>query len=580
MFHSKLEKILAKTGLNANTLPGTPLAWREFLQKIEILISEFSSRQELLENTLGTSTMEMERLYLEVKSHNDRLEEKVKERTALLEKESARLKEAQNLAKIGSWEFRLGTRNFAWSSETYKIFEIEESVPSEMARQICRSRIPSKDLQMLDQLLKKDEIEKKGFKCHYSLVFSDGRNKNVVCIGKPILNERGEVEYFSGTLQDITEQIQREKDISFVLDSLVIGIWKFDILKNVLEWDKNMYQLYGVEPKDFSGTLDTWMNSLSPEVRGKAIQEYLQALSGEKEFDTTFQVTHKTGKTQEIRARAFVVRDQNGKPLSMHGINVDRNLEAALENSMALERAKMVQSSKLATLGEMAGGIAHEINNPLTIINGKAKQIKRLIDSRDVDFERVRTELIKIESTTERIAKIIRGLRSFSRNADADPMEKTKLKQILDDTLELCRERFKNHSIDLEINCSEEILLECRPSQISQILINLLSNSSDAIENLPEKWVSLHVQDHGESILISVTDSGTGIPSSIVERMMNPFFTTKEVGKGTGLGLSISKGIAQDHHGRLKYDPSSRNTRFILELSKIQPLPAQGLKAA
>lgn len=232
---------------------------------------------------------------------------------------------------------------------------------------------------------------------------------------------------------------------------------------------------------------------------------------------------------------------------------------------------KLMQSSKMSSLGEMAGGIAHEINNPLAIIMGKVGILRKSIQRGDFDQDKILETLSKIEMTTERIAKIIKGLRSFSRNADNDPMIQTKLITIIEDTLEFCRERFKNHSIELQVKCDPKILIECRPAQISQILVNLLSNAHDAVEKLPKKWVTIEAKAELNSVKLIISDSGPGIRPEIIDKIMFPFFTTKAIDKGTGLGLSISKGIAETHHGHLYYDTLSKNTTFILELLYEQP---------
>lgn len=240
-----------------------------------------------------------------------------------------------------------------------------------------------------------------------------------------------------------------------------------------------------------------------------------------------------------------------------------------------LMQQKMVHSSKMASLGEMAGSIAHEINNPLAIIQGKVDQLRiklrkdvSLLSEGCVEFDR---HLVKIEDTIGRIAAIIKGLRSFSRNADRDPFSETTLGQIVNDTLELCRERFRNHGVEIKVQVDSEVKFKCRPVQISQVLMNLLGNAHDAIEKLPDKWIELTAFRLGDRIFINVMDSGRGIPEKVAGKMMTPFFSTKEVGKGTGLGLSISKGIIEDHHGQFRYDPSSPNTKFIIELPLIQP---------
>lgn len=227
---------------------------------------------------------------------------------------------------------------------------------------------------------------------------------------------------------------------------------------------------------------------------------------------------------------------------------------------------QLIISAKLSSLGEMAAGIAHEINNPLAIIYGTASQAKRKFDNGTLEKERLAENLSTIITTTERIAKIVKGLRTFSRESVGDPMTTNYLWQIIEDTLELCKEKFRFHSIDLEVICEQDIKIDCRPSQISQVIMNLLSNAYDAVEQLTSRWIKVIAEKKAGFVELSVTDSGNGIPPEIVAKIMQPFFTTKSIGKGTGLGLSISTGIAESHGGKLSYDKDGPNTRFILVL--------------
>ncbi|MCM0606862.1 MAG: HAMP domain-containing histidine kinase [Xanthomonadaceae bacterium] len=232
------------------------------------------------------------------------------------------------------------------------------------------------------------------------------------------------------------------------------------------------------------------------------------------------------------------------------------------------QKEKTLSASKMSSLGEMAGGIAHEINNPLTIIIGKIELIGIKVKNGSITPEQLAVELSKIHATCQRIDRIIRGLRNFSRDGEQDPFVESNIKQIFDDTLELCRARFNNLGIDLKISVDPMITAECRTVQISQIILNLLNNSIHAVENLDKKWITLEASVKENSIMIEVTDSGSGIPKHIAEKLSQPFFTTKEIGKGTGLGLSISRGIAEQHGGSLKLDTECKNTSFKLLIPK------------
>ncbi len=241
------------------------------------------------------------------------------------------------------------------------------------------------------------------------------------------------------------------------------------------------------------------------------------------------------------------------------------------EKTILAQQVRAASASKMASLGEMAAGIAHEINNPLAIITGHVQQLKYMVETSDLEKSSMAELAEKIDLTALRISKIIRSLRFFARDGQEDPFEEASVREIVGDTLEFCRQRFLSHTIDLRVNeIPETLLLECRAVQIGQVLLNLLNNAHDAVELLSEKWIELSVEDLGSHINISIMDSGAGIESSIRSRILEPFFTTKDVGKGTGLGLSISKGIIESHHGKLYVDGSSPHTKFVMELPKSQ----------
>jgi signal transduction histidine kinase len=240
------------------------------------------------------------------------------------------------------------------------------------------------------------------------------------------------------------------------------------------------------------------------------------------------------------------------------------------------QQQALMTSAKLSALGEMAGGVAHEINNPLAIIQMRVEQLGRSVKSGKIDPEFALKVVDIISKTTVRISKIVNGLRSFARDGTADPMNNILVQALIADTLSLCHEKFANHGVQIEIfmdNALKKTLdIECRSTEICQVLVNLLNNSYDAIEHLPEKWIHLNVTNIGDYIELSVTDCGSGIPKDIQEKMMNPFFTTKEIGKGTGLGLSISKGIVTSHQGKIFIDNSCKNTKITVILPKKQAL--------
>lgn len=222
----------------------------------------------------------------------------------------------------------------------------------------------------------------------------------------------------------------------------------------------------------------------------------------------------------------------------------------------------------------MAAGIAHEINNPLAIIRTQIQVLRRTIKRGKLEPEFVIDTTNRIESIIVRMAKIITGLRAFARDGDMDPLEVTSAHEILQETVDICGSRFTNSNINLIIDESEnKPLVRVRPVQISQVLLNLLNNSYDAIgdsRNQTSSWIKVVVKNDEQNVFISVLDSGPGIPEELQDKIMQPFFTTKEVGKGTGLGLSLSKGIIETHGGRFFLDKNQLHTCFTIQLPRFK----------
>ena len=225
-----------------------------------------------------------------------------------------------------------------------------------------------------------------------------------------------------------------------------------------------------------------------------------------------------------------------------------------------------IRNAKMVALGEMAGGIAHEINNPLTVIKGRISQLRRLLLADKLEVEQSVKYLGDLEITINRVNSIVKGLRVFSRASDKEAMSTVSVGKIINDVMGICQERLLSHGVKFEIICIESMPLSCRPIQIEQILVNLVNNSFDAIHETKNPWIKIEATMHKRNIVIKVTDSGSGIPKDVAEKLMQPFFTTKPVGKGTGLGLSISAGIAESHQGSLRLNHNCPNTQFVLTL--------------
>lgn len=236
-------------------------------------------------------------------------------------------------------------------------------------------------------------------------------------------------------------------------------------------------------------------------------------------------------------------------------------------NSLLNSQKLLEQAAKLSALGEMAAGIAHEINNPIALIQGVAFMIQNKLEGNQDLMKKIQF----IIETTQRMDKIVNGLRYFMQDDAKYPKEYAGIQEILDSVQILSIDKCRKNGVDVAIEIIDPTLnIYCKPMQIAQVLINLVNNSFDAVKDTTNPWIKISVQSLDESVVFLVQDSGQGIPVSIQEKILQPFYTSKATTKssGSGLGLSIAKRIVDQHQGIIKVDNSHANTTFFVKLSK------------
>jgi len=236
-----------------------------------------------------------------------------------------------------------------------------------------------------------------------------------------------------------------------------------------------------------------------------------------------------------------------------------------------LDQFKTLQASKAhyEEMGEMAGGLAHEINNPLTVVLLKSLQMKKLLEKESAEINRAQMldSAEKIITQTERIAKIVRSLMNFSRDASSDPMVDCQVSNLIDESIALCSEKIRISTA--EVICEDISPADrCygRPVQLMQVLVNLVNNACDALTGRVEPKIYIGIRHEDRFLDIMIRDNGPGVPPEIEQKIFKPFFTTKDAGKGSGLGLSISHGIIARHGGKLFLDRTVGNSCFVVRL--------------
>lgn len=233
-------------------------------------------------------------------------------------------------------------------------------------------------------------------------------------------------------------------------------------------------------------------------------------------------------------------------------------------------QAELVQSAKLASLGTLSAGLAHEINNSINYVNGALVPLEKLVEkSIDEGTERAKIQKLfhVMKDGLNLTVDIIRSLRNFSGINQAK-FNDVEIRQVVDSVIAILRNKLRD-KIEVTINIPSEMQIHGSVVGLNQVFMNLISNAVDAMENGGK--LTIEGKDCGDSIQVQVADSGTGIPSEILDRVFDPFFTTKEVGKGTGLGLHIVRKEIERHKGKIAVDSQvGRGTVFLLTLPKNQ----------
>lgn len=252
---------------------------------------------------------------------------------------------------------------------------------------------------------------------------------------------------------------------------------------------------------------------------------------------------------------------------------LDKSVRFAIERNrneklLVGQQIKLSQAMKMSTLGEMASGIAHEINNPLAIVAGRTAQLKKLLEAQDFDRTKAFELLDKLADTTDRMTRIVKTMRGFVRKDEqTGSREAVRVKAVIGDCVELCQGKLRHAGAVLEIpDVDLDLALTGNHSEVLQVLLNSVCNAIEAVELQQERWVKIAVRDVDKVVELLISDSGPGIPQQVRDHMNEAFFTTKA--SGTGLGLSICRMIAERHRGYFRLDPDATRTTFVFGLPK------------
>ena len=366
-------------------------------------------------------------------------------------------------------------------------------------------------------------------------------------------------------LRQIEEQNQKLEFHNTAVENMQEGMVIQDASGRIVDYNKSALKILNL-------TSDQILGKTSTDRDWQAIRKDGSVFPGDEHPSM---IALKTGVTQTgvvMGIKAGDAKDRwisiNANPIFINKSDTPSHAIMTFADITELQLAQknLIENERLVSLAQMASGIAHEINNPLSVIHAVSSLASKIVDRKPINETELKAKLSKIDETVFRISKIVKGLRILSRDGSKEEAHDVKLADVLSDTLSICSERFRNHQIVLHVPTNDHFTVRANFTQLGQVLLNLLNNSFDAILKQNERWIKLETEILGNRIQIRVSDSGEKIPDQIIQKLFLPFYTTKGFGKGTGLGLSISKNLIEDMGGQLYYDSAFPNTSFVIEL--------------
>ncbi|MFN4354249.1 PAS domain S-box protein [Parvibaculum sp.] len=396
----------------------------------------------------------------------------------------------------------------------------------------------------------------------------------------PVRDENGELTHWIAVERDVTERRKKEEQLRISDERYRLAtrathdvIWDWDFEADTIVWNDNMLDTLGFDPAQVPLSPEFWESRIHPEDRQRILDGVYSVIKGtESNWTGEYRFIHADGRALSVVDRGFVLRDENGKAIRMVGSIIDVTEQRDFE-------ARMRQSQKMEVIGQMTGGVAHDFNNLLTVILGNAELLADQLQGR----ERLKKLAEMTASAAHRGAQLTHRLLAFARRQPLEP-KPIDVSRLVAGMEGLFRRTF-SEDIEIDLVASDDLwVTELDPSQLEVALLNLVVNARDAMPDggkltiemdnveLDADYASRHAEvEPGSYVMISVSDTGCGMPKDVIERAFEPFFTTKDVGKGSGLGLSMVFGFVKQSGGHAKiYSEEGEGTSVKLYFPRVR----------
>ncbi len=493
----------------------------------------------------------------------DITERKVKER-ALAQRERA-MRLAQRIAGLGSWYLDLSTNKVTWSEQLYVMLGLDPNRdPPDYDEHM--NLFTAESWAMLSKAVGRTQETGHPYELEIEFVRPDKSQGWMMARGECVYNEENELIGLQGTAQDITarrEADQRLSEQAALINRARDAFIVRDMADKVIFWSTGAEQIYGYASTEAVGKSFHELLTPDPETFPEAKRATLENGQWNGELVKRTQA----GEILVIEARWTLLRDQNGNPKSILTTDTDITEKKKIE-------AQFLRAQRMEGIGTLAGGIAHDLNNVLSpVIMGMAVLRTKVSD------ERGQMIINSIENSAKRGAELVKQVLSFARGVEGSRVP-LQLKHLTQEVEGIVENTFPKN-IEMTVQVPKNLpLVTGDPTQLNQILLNLCVNARDAMPRggrieimvkaveLDEQYASMNRDARaGHFLTIEVADTGCGIPPEILNRIYEPFFTTKEIGTGTGLGLSTVLGIVRSHGGFITtYSEVNRGTTFRVYL--------------
>lgn len=465
---------------------------------------------------------------------------------ARLAEQASLLRIAGTAARLGGWAIELPERKLIWSDEVRAIHDAPPGYQPTLAEGLAFF-VPE-HRPVVQELIRACERDGTPYDIELEKITATGRRIWVRSMGEAVRNAEGRIIRLQGAFQDVTDRKRadlRLREQAQLLDKAQDAIVVRDLAHRVRFWNHSAERLYGWSAEEAIGR--TVVELFYPDPTAFEASTAILLERGEW-LGEVEQVT-KQGPTVVVEGRWTLVRDDLGTPTSVLAINTDITQRKQLER-------QFLRAQRLESIGTLAGGIAHDLNNVLAPIIMSIDLLKDSVtDIRDIET------LDLIGASARRGAEMVRQVLSFARGVEGRRMV-VHLRDVVRDVAVIAHDTFPKN-IALTTQVADDLwALEADPTQLQQVLLNLCVNARDALETggriairaenvtIDEDYAAMHLgAEVGPYIRLEVDDTGTGIPQGIIDKIFDPFFTTKEFGKGTGLGLATTQAIVKSHGG-------------------------------